>query len=146
MYLSRMHTVTGGAGGIALSVCRALLEHGADGLSLFDLPSTLDSPVASQAIQILRTDFPNAKIITQPADVTNEKMLQDAVDATVEKLGNVTILLCFAGVVGTQHAEDIRPEQWRRMIEINATGTWLSAQIVGKYVSLLLADCFIVAL
>lgn len=127
--------MTGGAGGIALCVCRALLEHGADGLSLLDLPSTLETTVASQAVQALQADFPNAKIITQPADVTNEKMLQDAVDATVGKLGSVDTLLCFAGVVGTQHAVDIRPEQWRRMIEINATGTWLSAQIVGRYVS-----------
>lgn len=126
--------MTGGAGGIALCVCRALLEHGASGLSLLDLPSTLSTPTASQSVQALQSDFPNAQIITQPADVTNEKMLQEAVDATVERLGSVDILLCFAGVVGTQHAVDIRPEQWRRMIEINATGTWLAAQIVGRYV------------
>lgn len=127
--------MTGGAGGIALSVCRALLEHGAAGLSLFDLSSTLESAVASKAIQALQADFPNVKIIAQPADVTNEKMLQEAVDATVEKLGSVDILLCFAGVVDAKHAEDITPEQWRRMIDINATGTFLSAQIVGRCVS-----------
>lgn len=39
-------------------------------------------------------------------------------------------------MVGTQHAEDISADQWRRMIEINTTGTWLSAQIVGKYANL----------
>jgi sorbose reductase len=51
--------ITGGAGALALTAARALLEHGLSALCLLDLPTTLES--SAQQIKQLQVDFPRSK-------------------------------------------------------------------------------------
>ncbi|KAJ4473036.1 hypothetical protein J3R30DRAFT_3659380 [Lentinula aciculospora] len=119
-----------GAGGIGLSVIRALLEHGASGIAIFDVPVSYATSLP--AIDALRIDFPQAKIVTFDVDVRNEGLVNDAVDRVVEELGVVDMLLCFAGVVGCEHAHEVKPDDWKRFLDVNVTGSWFCAQAVGK--------------
>jgi sorbose reductase len=41
-------------------------------------------------------------------------------------------LLCFAGVVGCQHALAMTAAEWRRVLDINTTGAFLCAQAAAK--------------
>ena len=125
---SRTATVTGGAGTLALVNARALLEHGLSGLALFDLdPSHAKSEIAS-----LRTDFPNATIMEVKVNVTDAAEVDAAVEKTAAQLGSVDILVCFAGVVGCQHAVDMTPEEWKRTLDVNTTGAFFCAQAVAR--------------
>ncbi|KAL8654663.1 MAG: hypothetical protein Q9226_003347 [Calogaya cf. arnoldii] len=126
--------ITGGAGTLALVNARALLEHGLSGLALFDL----NPAHSSTQIGDLRKEFPNAKILTQKVNVTDAEQVQHAVSATVEELGSVEVLCCFAGVVGCTHAIDMSTGEWRRTFEINTTGSFLCAQAVAK--AMIVAD------
>jgi NAD(P)-dependent dehydrogenase (short-subunit alcohol dehydrogenase family) len=95
---------------------------------IFDISGAL-----CQKAQVeLQADFPEAKIGFVVVDITNEKEVESAISKTVETLGSVDILLCFAGVVHTQHALQMTAVEWRRMLEINTTGTFLCAQAAGK--------------
>jgi NAD(P)-dependent dehydrogenase (short-subunit alcohol dehydrogenase family) len=47
-------------------------------------------------------------------------------------LGSVDHLLCFAGVVGCQHAIDMTAAEWRSTLDINTTGSFLCAQACAK--------------
>ena len=98
------------------------------GLALFDL----DPSHASAEITTLKSDFPDAKIITVEVDVTNAIQLSSAVDLVTQDVGSVNILCCFAGVVGCTDAIDMTPEQWSRTLDINTTGTFLSAQACAR--------------
>lgn len=120
--------MTGGAGTLALINARALLEHDLSGLALFDL----DPSHSSSQINDLRKDFPDARIITQKVNVTDAVQVRAAVVSTVQELGSVETLCCFAGVVGCTHAIDMTPEEWRRTFDINTTGSFLCAQAVAK--------------
>ncbi|KAF7351280.1 General substrate transporter [Mycena sanguinolenta] len=124
--------VTGGAGVLALEAVRALLEHGASGISLFDLTPSFESAHAVSALASLRQTFPNAKILAKVVDVTSEDAVNRGVNETVADLGSVDILLCFAGIVGTVHATELTVPHWRQILEINTTGSWICAQAVGK--------------
>ncbi|KAF7360276.1 General substrate transporter [Mycena venus] len=124
--------VTGGAGMLALEAVRALLEHGASGISLFDLTTSFQSAHALSALASLRQTFPNAKILEKVVDITSEEAVNRGVDETIAELGGVDVLLCFAGIVGTVHAADMTLQQWHRILEINTTGSWICAQAVGK--------------
>ncbi|KAJ6627898.1 NAD-P-binding protein [Mycena sp. CBHHK59/15] len=124
--------ITGGAGMLALEAARALLEHGAAGISLFDLVASLESAHAASALASLRQTFPHAAILTKAVDITNETAVYDAVDETAKDLGSVDTLLCFAGIVGAVHATEMTLAQWRRMLDVNTTGSWICAQAVGK--------------
>lgn len=122
---------------LALEAVRALLEHGASGVSLFDLTPSFESAHAVSALASLRQTFPNAKILEKVVDITSEEAVDLGVIETVSDLGSVDILLCFAGVVGTVHAAELPLQQWRRMLDINTTGSWICAEAVGKCVTVL---------
>ncbi|KAH0395987.1 NAD(P)-binding protein, partial [Aureobasidium melanogenum] len=96
---------------------------------LFDLRSTFDA--SDDAIQALHNDFPSSKVIIETVDVTDAENV-DRAFAAVATRGSIDILLCFAGVVGCLHAIEITPEQWRRTIDINTTGSFLCAQAAAK--------------
>ncbi|KAF2760364.1 NAD(P)-binding protein [Pseudovirgaria hyperparasitica] len=120
--------ITGGAGTLALEAARALCEHGLAGLALFDI-----NPTQSQDhIDKLKEDFPSVKIMTKSVNVTVVDEISAAVADVRQTLGSVDILCCFAGVVGCTHAMDMSPEEWRRTIDINSTGSFLSAQAVAR--------------
>ncbi|KAG9855277.1 NAD(P)-binding protein, partial [Aureobasidium melanogenum] len=121
--------ITGGAGTLALAAARALLEHGLANLFLFDLRSTFDT--SDEAIEALHNDFPSAKIIIEPVDVTDAENVNRAFAAAAAR-GSIDILLCFAGVVGCLNAIEMTPDQWRRTIDINTTGSFLCAQAAAK--------------
>jgi sorbose reductase len=119
------HAVTGGAGTLALAAARALLEHGLTNLTLFDLRSTFDT--SDEAIEALHADFPTAKIFCTAVDVTDAEAVTNAFAATAIR-HSIDILLCFAGVVGCINAIEMTPDQWRRTLDINTTGSFLCAQ------------------
>ncbi len=107
---------------------RALLEHGLSGLALFDL----EHAKSTREIEALKADFPGAKVLCVKVDVTNAEQLESAVRLTVGELGSVDILCCFAGVVGCTHAIDMAPSEWKSRLEINTTGSFLSAQAAAR--------------
>ncbi|KAH8680741.1 hypothetical protein BX600DRAFT_485203 [Xylariales sp. PMI_506] len=120
--------VTGGAGDLGFAACRALLEHGLEGLVIFDL-----DPVATAGrVSSLQTEFPAAKISFAKVNVTDEEDVARSVDAAMQSLGSVDILLAFAGVASCAHAAEVSAKEWRRVFDINATGSFLCAQAVAK--------------
>ncbi|OJD14634.1 hypothetical protein AJ78_05031 [Emergomyces pasteurianus Ep9510] len=125
--------LTGGAGDLALESARALLEHGLSGLALLDLPAAFEKPNVSEAIQTLRRDFPSCNIMCSDIDVTDAERVQSVVGDIRYQLGPLTILCCFAGIVNSVFAEDMPADQWRKVLDVNTTGTWLVTQAVGKH-------------
>lgn len=120
--------VTGGTGTLGMAAATALLQHGLQGLMLFDV--NIDS--ARKQLSNLRTDFPEASIEALAVDVTDEIAVQRAVEETAQLLGSVDILLCFAGVVGCVSALDMPASQWRKILEINTTGSFICAQAAAR--------------
>ena len=125
--------ITGGAGTLALAAARALLEHGLGGLALLDLASTLKS--SSAAIDELQRDFPDAKIFTAAVDVRDEVQIADAMASAAAQFrgGAIDILCCFAGVVGCVPSLDASAAEWRRVVDVNQTGSFLCAQAAARH-------------
>ncbi|KAK7424839.1 hypothetical protein QQZ08_008469 [Neonectria magnoliae] len=126
--LSGNAIITGGAGAIGLVVARAILQHGVSGLALFDL-NVQDS---EDKIAALRREFPAAKVLAYAVDITDENQVADGVTCTASALGSVDALVCFAGIVGCVHALDMPASQWRRILDVNTTGSFLCAQAVAR--------------
>lgn len=120
--------ITGGTGAIGLATARAMLQHGLSGLMLFDV--NVDASLAK--VHALRDEFPGASITAMPVDVTSEEQVSAAVAATVDVLGSVDMLVCFAGIVGCAHALDMPAAQFRNIMDVNTTGTFLCAQAAAR--------------
>ncbi|OAP55938.1 hypothetical protein AYL99_10090 [Fonsecaea erecta] len=123
--------LTGGAGTLALASARALLEHGASGVALMDLQATIHA--SSQAISQLKEDFPNANVLTVQVDVTSESEVDKAFQVAQNLMGSVDILCCFAGIVGCVHSISATASQFRKVIDVNLTGSFLSAQAAARH-------------
>lgn len=120
--------VTGGAGTLGFHACDALLEHGAQGLMIFDIdPTNVQDDIAR-----MQAKFPKIKIYIQQVDVTSEEVVSKALEETVRLLGSVDALVCFAGVVGCIETLNMPVAQWRKIIDINTTGSFICAQAAAR--------------
>ncbi|CAM1509712.1 Fc.00g000470.m01.CDS01 [Cosmosporella sp. VM-42] len=121
--------VTGGAGNLGLRSCDALLEHGLQGLMIFDV-----NPASSQKeIEKMKAKFPGAKIHVCKVDVTAEEAVRDAMEETARVLGSIDTLICFVGVVGCIESLEMPISQWRKIIDVNTTGSFICAQAAAKH-------------
>lgn len=120
--------ITGGTGAIGLKTARAMLQHGLSGLMMFDL----NADASQESIQALKDEFPGAKIEALPVDVTDEEQVSASVAETVNRLGSVDMLVCFAGIVGCAHALDMPASQFRKILDVNTTGTFICAQAAAR--------------
>ncbi|KAL1746290.1 hypothetical protein HDZ31DRAFT_62316 [Schizophyllum fasciatum] len=122
--------ITGGSGALGLEFARALLEHGAHGVCLFDLEPSFTQ--AQTQIDKLRADFTDRKIITAIVNVADSDTVEAGVARAAAELGSVDFLICCAGIVCTAHAFEHSVRDWQRVLNVNTTGTWFCAQAVGK--------------
>lgn len=89
---------------------------------------------STEKIEALRNEFPNAKIEAREVNVTDEDAVNAAVKETAEVLGSVDALVCFAGIVHTQDAVDTPAKTFRKLLEVNTTGSFICAQAVASQI------------
>jgi NAD(P)-dependent dehydrogenase (short-subunit alcohol dehydrogenase family) len=123
--------ITGGAGDIGSVACRALLEHGLQGLAIFDL----HPDAGEETVKRLQAEFPEAKITFVKVDVTDSESVTAAVTNAEQSIGPISICLCFAGIAFASRAFDITPQQFRIMLDVNTTGAFLVAQAAAKSIA-----------
>jgi NAD(P)-dependent dehydrogenase (short-subunit alcohol dehydrogenase family) len=58
-------------------------------------------------------------------DLTRPDACRTAVDAAVAAFGRLDVLCNIAGILLMEHAHETRLEDWRRVLEVNLTGTFL---------------------
>lgn len=115
--------VTGGAGSIGLASAAAFVREGAS-VMLVDL----DADALDRAGQQLGA---GDRIATAVADVTDAAQVEAAVAATAERFGRLDIVFANAGMFGTiAPVKDYPEDVFRRVIEVNVTGTFLTCKHV----------------
>jgi NAD(P)-dependent dehydrogenase (short-subunit alcohol dehydrogenase family) len=65
-------------------------------------------------------------------DVTDAAILTEAVQNTQRSLGPLGLAVNSAGIANAAAAEEMPLDQWRRVIDINVTGVFLSCQAEGR--------------
>ena len=113
--------VTGGGTGIGLGIARALAD---DGFRVYI--SGRREAVLAEAAREYAGDTGTGELIPLKADVTDEAGLDGAVSRIRSEAGRVDVAAISAGINVTHRSfADTTAEEWRRIMEINATGTFL---------------------
>lgn len=122
--------VTGGFRGLGLTAARGFLEHGIAKVALLDI----DEAEGDSAVASLAKSFPHQEdsIISRILDVTNADQIAAVVTEVSKLFGGIDILTTFAGIVNSTRMVDYTPENFRKILEVNTTGTFLTAQAVTK--------------
>ncbi|MDR6293211.1 NAD(P)-dependent dehydrogenase (short-subunit alcohol dehydrogenase family) [Inquilinus ginsengisoli] len=115
--------VTGAGSGIGQRIAVGLAEAGAD-VALFDLAAA-GAGLADTAGRI-RALGRRALVLT--GDVTKVADLSAAVGAAEAQLGPLEVAVNCAGIANATAAEEMAEAQWQRMLDVNLTGVFFSAQ------------------
>ncbi|KAF2744151.1 2-deoxy-D-gluconate 3-dehydrogenase [Sporormia fimetaria CBS 119925] len=121
--------ITGGTGTLALTTARALLEHGASGLALWDL----EPERANTSLLTLHKDFPHVRITTCHVDLRSKPSIATALSDTIKVLGPLTHLINFAGIVSVVPSLSLNEETWRNTLDTNLTGSFLVSQALARH-------------
>jgi NAD(P)-dependent dehydrogenase (short-subunit alcohol dehydrogenase family) len=121
----RVAIVTGGSIGLGRQMAEGLAEMGAN-LVLCARKEERCHQAAEQLQQL------GVKAIAVGCDVTNPASIQEMVEATLSQFGRIDVLINNAGISWGAPVEEMRLEDWNKVIETNLTGTFLCAQAVGK--------------
>lgn len=117
-----------GAGGLGGAIAAGLAAHGAD-VAVADV----DLGRAEALAAVLEADEVVAAGVQ--VDVTDEVSVRAAVAAAVAALGGLDVLVNAAGVTVRKRAEDLPADEWRRILDVNATGTFLCCQAAGAHMA-----------
>jgi len=121
----RVAIVTGGSIGLGRQMAEALAEMGANIVLCARKKERCEK--AAEELQKL-----GVKTLALGCDVKNPAEIQQVVDATMANFGRIDILINNAGTSWGAPVEEMRLEQWNKVIETNLTGTFLFSQAVGK--------------
>lgn len=118
--------VTGAGSGIGQGIAIGLAEAGAD-VALFDLAGAKGLADTEKAIA-----DKGRRSVTITGDVSDAASLAEAVAKAEAGLGALTLAANCAGIANAKPAEDMDIAQWRKMIDVNLTGVFLSCQAEAR--------------
>ncbi|KAG6087460.1 hypothetical protein E4U30_007175 [Claviceps sp. LM220 group G6] len=120
--------VSGGGRGLGNNMARACAEAGAKAIAIFDANQELGDEAAAELHE--KSGLP---VSFFKVDVRDGAAINAAVDSVVELYGAPDVLVNAAGIADSNiKAETYDPAMFRRLIDINLTGSFLMAQSVGR--------------
>ncbi|MHB1022888.1 MAG: SDR family NAD(P)-dependent oxidoreductase [Acidobacteriaceae bacterium] len=118
--------VIGGTSGIGLALALGMAEAGADVVA----SSRRIEQVEAAAKEI---EARGRKTVRFASDVMDRSSLEGLLDATLQELGKVDILVNCAGKTKRAPTLDFPEDVWRDIMETNVTGTLRGCQVFGKH-------------
>jgi 3-oxoacyl-[acyl-carrier protein] reductase len=119
----RVAVITGGAQGIGYAVAERMLASGAS-VALWDI-NEAQLAKAREALAAL------GNISAEVVELTDEASVDAATQATLKKLGRLDVLVNSAGITGGNGTTwELAPDVWRRVIEVNLIGCYLTCRSV----------------
>lgn len=132
-FLSRINlkgknaVITGAARNIGMAFAESLASVGAN-VCLVDIDETNIYNTAHYIAQSY-----NVKTSSFAVDVTQPQQLIQVMDKIVHEYGNIDICVANAGIFISEQAEKMSVEIWNKIINVNLTGAFLTAQAAAHY-------------
>ena len=113
--------VTGASGGIGNSIVEKLSEHGAN---------ILASGTRIEKLEELKSKFKNVKIIK--FDISQIDKIEEFIENASKELGGLDCVINNAGITQDNLAIRMSIDEWKNVIDINLTSTFLMSKFAIK--------------
>ncbi|KAI9818915.1 MAG: hypothetical protein M1827_007736 [Pycnora praestabilis] len=124
----KVAVVTGAARGLGNSMAQALCEVGLKAIAIIDVQQELGDEAAAELHE--KTGVP---VKFFKVDVRDAAAVSEVVGDVVDTFGSVDVLVSAAGIADSNiKASEYDAEKFRRLIDINVTGSFLVAQACGR--------------
>ena len=117
--------VTGGGRGIGRGMAETFASWGA-GVAVFDVREG-DVEATRRSLTMHA-----APCFAGVVDVTDEQAVEAGVAAAWSALGGIDLLVNNAGVLSVAPVADLEVAEWRRILDVNATGTFLPSRALVR--------------
>lgn len=121
----RAALVTGAGEGVGLAIALALAEANAAVCTVDINPDRADQAAEQIAAQ-------GGNGMAWSADVTNRFQAAAAIENMRDRFGGLHILINAAGVMRASPLLTLEEYDWRRILEVNLTGTFFMTQLCGR--------------
>lgn len=119
--------VTGAGSGIGKAAAQLLAKEGA---KIAALGRTEDE--LKETVDEIQGDHGEALAVV--ADISQPNQMQQAIQQTVDKWGQIDIVFANAGINGVwAPLEELEPEEWDKTLNINLKGTFLTVKYAVPY-------------
>ena len=123
---NKVVVVTGGAAGIGLAVVKGFVEVGGK-VMIADFAEEVGVQALEEANQAGSGEAAFAK-----CDVTSKEDVDGLVKATIERWGSIDVLVNNAGINADNLSLRMKDEEWKKVIDINLTSTFLLSKYAIK--------------
>src|SRR5690242_4239442 len=114
----RVVIVTGGGRGLGAALARGFAEAGAR-LAIGDQ----DAQTAEASAARIRER--GGQAVAAGCDITDPRQFQALIDLARERYGALDVLVNNAGINIPKPAEELRLDEWSRIVGVNLTGTFI---------------------
>ena len=121
----RSALVVGGNRGLGIEMAKALAEAGAS-VAI----AARDAAKNDEALGLIETAG-NAKKTSRTCDATDEAQVATMVNEIHQELGSIDILINSAGINIRGSIEEVSAEDFRSVMDVNVTGSWLTCRAVS---------------
>jgi len=119
----RVAIVTGGNGGIGLGMATGLAQAGA--AIVIAARDQQKSAEAAEGLQKL-----GARVVTVEVDVQDHDSVERMVQAALNRFQRIDILVANAGINIRKPPQEVTPEEWQAVLDVNLNGPFYCAQAV----------------
>ena len=120
--------VTGGAQGIGKTVALHMAKCGMD-VAIVDIDQEKAEAVAHEMEDI------GVKALAIKADVTSEGDVDTMIATIISEFGRIDVAFNNAGIANTDESETVKFDDWKRVIDVNLNGVFLTARAAGRRAS-----------
>lgn len=120
--------VTGGARGLGYSMAEGLCSVGLEAIVVLDVQTELGLDAAKRLNEAY-----GVKARFFKADVRDEASVAEIIDSVIEEFGRLDVVINSAGIADLVHAEEYPADKFRRVMDINVTGTFLVSQAAARH-------------
>jgi len=121
----KVSIVTGAARGIGKAIAETLAGAGSD-VAIFDV---LEDDLKDAEKELAAT---GVRVKALKVDVTNFEEVEAAINAVVEELGRVDVLVNNAGITRDNLLLAMSDQEWDTVIAVNLKGTFNTIRVVGR--------------
>lgn len=119
--------ITGGSKGLGLAMAAGLASAGAS-VILVNRNAAEGRQAANELSELYST-----KAVSFAADITVKSEADAAAQLAMDTFGKIDILINSAGINIRGAIDEVTPEDFAKVMEVNVTGTWLTSRAVTPY-------------
>ena len=120
----RSAVITGGSKGLGLAMAAGLASAGADMMLV-----NRNTEEGIKAAQILSADF-GIKALSLGADITSREQTETMAKVAIDAFGRIDILINSAGINIRGPIDEVTPEDFSKVMDVNVNGTWLACRAI----------------